>query len=86
MRINLSALPVPPKEWDQQYMIRLVRQLQIMINSQEAITPLEGVSDMTKSQGHNISALTLRDIPTSATGLPKGSVYRDASNFLKIVP
>jgi len=26
------------------------------------------------------------ELATSATGLPKGAIYRDASNFLKIVP
>ncbi len=30
--------------------------------------------------------LILKNLPTSATGLPSGAVWRDASNFLRVVP
>lgn len=82
---NLSAFPLPPKEYDQQYMQRLVRQLQIFINQLSAQGPITAASDLTESDmRHPISALTLLNLPTSSTGLPVGSVWND-SGTLKVV-
>lgn len=82
---NLSAFPLPPGEYNQQYMIRLVRQLQIFINQLSAQGPLTASSDLTETDmRHPISALTLLNLPTSSTGLPIGSVWND-SGTLKIV-
>lgn len=85
MKQNLSALPLPPKEYDQAYMMRLLRQLQIMINQMSQIGPGEFASDLTETvSGHPISALTLDNIPTSSANLPPGSVWSDGGT-LKIV-
>ncbi len=66
-------------------MHRLVRQLQIVINSLNSQGPITAGSDATLTDmGHPISALTLINVPTSATGLPSGSVWSD-SGTLKIV-
>lgn len=82
---NLSAFPLPPSEYNQQYMMRLVRQLQIFINQLSAQGPITAGSDLTLSDmQHPISALTLLNLPTSPTGLPSGSVWND-SGTLKIV-
>lgn len=85
MKQNLSAFPLPPKDYNQEYMMRLVRQLQIMINQMSQIVPGEFASDLTETvAGHPISALTLDNIPTSSANLPSGSVWSDAGT-LKIV-
>ena len=85
MNPNLSALPIPPKEYDQQYLMRLIRQLQLFINQSTAQGPITAGSDLTLTDmQHPISALTLINIPTSPTGLPSGSVWSDGGT-LKIV-
>ena len=82
---GISAFPLPPKEWDQQYMMRLIRQLQIMVNQLSQISPGEFASDLTNTTaGHPISALTLVNIPTSSANLPPGSLWSDAGT-IKIV-
>lgn len=77
-----SALPLPPKEYNQEYMNRLVRQLEITIRRLHAGQPIRAGSDLTGV--YPVSALTLNDIPTSSTGLPSGSVWSDGGT-LKIV-
>jgi len=80
-----SALPLPPKEYNQEYMNRLVRQLELTIRRQHAGGPITGGSDLTQTVAQfPISALTLNNIPTSPTGLPSGSVWSDGGT-LKIV-
>jgi hypothetical protein len=80
-----SALPLPPKEYSQEYMNRLVRQLELTIRRQHAGGPITAGSDPTQSiTQFPVSALTLNDIPTSPTGLPSGSVWSDGGT-LKIV-
>jgi hypothetical protein len=32
-----------------------------------------------------VNNLSIKNIPTSSTGLPSGSIYKDANGFLKIV-
>lgn len=80
-----SALPLPPRDYDQEYMNRLIRQINFAIRNLEAIRPITVASDMTsKVAAFPISGLTIQDIPTSSAGLPVGSVWSD-SGVLKIV-
>jgi hypothetical protein len=80
-----AALPLPPKEYNQEYMNRLVRQLELAVRRLQATRPLRGGSDLSQSEvPYPISALTLEDIPTSSIGLPVGSVWSDGGT-LKIV-
>jgi hypothetical protein len=80
-----SALPLPPKEYSAEYMSRLLRQISLSINRFYTIRPIEAASDLSgQIVGYPVSALTLRDIPTSPTGLPSGSVWSDGGT-LKIV-
>lgn len=80
-----SALPLPPKEYNAEYMNRLVRQLDIIINRLNAVRPIRIGSDLSRQNvNYPISALTIEDVPTSSTGLPKGSVWSD-NGTLKIV-
>lgn len=66
-------------------MMRLVRQLQILVNQMNAQGPLTAGSDLTQTDmQHPISALTLINLPTSSAGLPSGSVWNDGGT-LKIV-
>ena len=80
-----SALPVAPTEYSQEYMNRLLRQIQIVFNAVSNPGPLTAASDLTQTnQAHPISALTLINLPTSSANLPSGSIYNDAGT-LKIV-
>ena len=80
-----SALPLPPKEYNQDYMNRLVKQLALTIARINAIRPLTVGSDLSgEIAGYPLSGLTITNIPTSSAGLPSGSVWSD-SGTLKIV-
>lgn len=78
---NRNSIPDPvlalaPLEYDTQYLNMIVRQLNYYMQQHANPGAIAG------------STLTLSDLPTSATGLPSGSVWRDvgAGNVLKIVP
>jgi hypothetical protein len=80
-----SALPLPPRDYEQEYMNRLIRQLNIIIARINAVRPMRVGSDLSRQVvNYPISGLTIDDIPTSATGLPAGSVWSD-NGTLKIV-
>jgi hypothetical protein len=82
---SYSAFPLPPKDYSQEYMNRLVRQLEITLRRLHSGQPIRAGSDLSGSiAGYPVSALTLNDIPTSPTGLPIGSVWSDGGT-LKIV-
>lgn len=70
------SLPLASQEYSRQVQDELVRQLRLLVNQINADGPLRGTT------------LTLTDIPTSAAGLPSGSVWVDtgAGNVLKVVP
>lgn len=79
-----TALPLPTKEYSQEYMNRLIRQLNLALNKLNAVTPITIGSDLsTQVRGYPISALTIVDIPTSPANLPPGSVWSDGG-VLKI--
>ncbi len=84
IKITTTAFPIPPKEYNAEYMSRLVKQMSSAINKQAAIGPITCGSDLTGEAGYKISGLTIIDVPKSPTGLPSGSVWSD-SGILKIV-
>lgn len=85
MTSSTTALPLPPKEYDQDYMNRLLRQIDFALRKIQAIGPITVGSDPTRQiAAFPISGLTIQNIPTSSTGLPVGSVWSD-SGVLKIV-
>lgn len=85
MTTSNTALPLPPKDYEQEYMNRLIRQIDFALRKMQAIRPLTVGSDQTSQiAGFPISGLTIQDIPTSPTGLPSGSVWSDLGT-LKIV-
>ena len=84
MKAN-SALPLPPKEYNSEYMSRLIRQISLSLNKLDTVAPITAASDLSgQIVGYPVSALTLQNIPTSPTGLPSGSVWSDGGT-LKIV-
>ena len=66
-------LPLPSGEYSEQYFNQLVRSLNTYFRLLGSTTPIV------------VDSITLNDLPTSATGLPVGSVWNDAGT-LKIVP
>ncbi len=80
-----SALPLPPEDYDRQYMNRLIRQLDFALKSLNSVRPVTVGSDLTsQTAAYPISGLTIVNVPTSSTGLPPGSVWSDGG-VLKIV-
>lgn len=85
MTIANSALPLPPREYSQEYMNRLLKQLALTIARINAIRPITVGSDLSgEIAGYPISGLTILNIPTSSAGLPPGSIWSDGGT-LKIV-
>lgn len=83
--MSTSALPLPPEEYDRQYMNRLIRQLDFAFKSLNSVRPVTVGSDLTsQTAAYPISGLTIVNVPTSSAGLPPGSVWSDAG-VLKIV-
>ena len=83
--MSTSALPLPPDEYDRQYMNRLIRQLEFALRVLNSVRPVTVGSDLTsQSAAYPISGLTIVNVPTSSTGLPPGSVWSDGG-VLKIV-
>lgn len=83
--MSTSALPLPPEDYDRQYMNRLIRQLDFAIKTLNSVRPVTVGSDLTsQTAAYPISGLTIVNVPTSPTGLPSGSVWSDAG-VLKIV-
>lgn len=72
--IPAPIFPIPPKEYDIRYMSELVRVFSLFI--QQVQNPGEGRN----------TNITLTNVPTSATGLAKGTIYVDSSGFLKLTP
>ena len=80
-----SALPLPPKDYSQEYMNRLLRQLGLVIAKINAVRPLTVGSDLSQQTvGYPISGLTIVNVPTSSANLSSGSVRSDGGT-LKIV-
>lgn len=80
-----SALPLAPKEYSQEYMNRLLKQLSLVISKINAIRPLTVGSDLSQQTvGYPISGLTIVNVPTSSANLSSGSVWSDGGT-LKIV-
>ena len=82
--ITRTALPLPKREYDIEYMSRLVRQIELSLNKINSVGPITCGSDQTDQSGYPVSGLTIVDVPTSPTGLPSGSVWSDGGT-LKIV-
>ena len=66
------SLPLPPIEYSEQYFNQLVRSLNTYFRQLGSTTPIV------------VDSITLNNLPTSAVGLPVGSVWNDAGT-LKIV-
>lgn len=94
------VLPLPPVEYDVQYMNQLIRLLNFYMEQQRNPGTIRGSSiqlsdgdpdadviiDPTGSSPH-ITKFIVLELPTSATGLVSGQIWRDtATNILHIVP
>ena len=83
-KIAFTALPLAPKEYDLEYMNRLIKQLNITIAKLNAVGPFTCGSDLTDESGAQRAGLVIINVPTSSTGLATGSVWSDGGT-LKIV-
>jgi hypothetical protein len=71
--MTTTRLPNPPKQYDQEYMSRLLNQLNQQFRAMEQSGPLHGTT------------LNLSMLPIAAAGLRSGDVWVDGAT-LKIVP
>ena len=85
--IAKTALPLPSREYNLEYMNRLVKQIELALSKITAVGPITCGSDLGNDAGHPVSGLTIVNVPTSSNNLPVGSVWCDttANNVLKIV-
>ena len=60
------VLPIPPADYSAQYLNQIVRTLNQYFQQLNSTNPIE------------IDSITLHNLPTSATGLPKGAVWNSA--------
>jgi len=65
-------IPLPPTAYSEQYFNQLVRSLNTYFQQVGSTTPIV------------VDSITLNNLPTSAVGLPVGSVWNDTGT-LKIV-
>lgn len=85
MSVPNTALPLPPKEYEIDYMNRLIKQIEIALRRLNTTRPITVGSDLSQQVvGYPVSGLTIVNVPTSSAGLPVGSVWSDAG-VLKIV-
>ena len=66
------SLPLPPNEYSEQYFNQLVRSINTYFQLVGSTTPIV------------VDSITINSLPTSAVGLPVGSVWNDVGT-LKIV-
>jgi hypothetical protein len=73
--MSTARLPDPPKEYSQEYMERLLNQINLQFRAFDQVGPMRG------------TALALVLLPTSSAGLRSGDVWVDtaAGRVLKIV-
>ena len=76
LQVALPILPTAPAQYDQRYMDDFIRVLNAYFIQLQTPGPLRG------------NVLVLTALPTSATGLPSGSIWVDTANanVLKKVP
>jgi hypothetical protein len=68
------ALPVPPNEYNQQYVTNLIRALRLYFNQLDSTASLQ------------IDGLSLLSLPTSGYGLRTGTVFRVGEDLKIVVP
>lgn len=73
-KFRASPLPVPPSDYNQQYMTQLIRVIGLYFSQLDSLTPL---------QTDRISLLAL---PTSGYGLRDGAVFRVGEDLKIVVP
>ena len=91
------VLPLPPLEYDNQYMNNLIRLLNYYIIQQGNPGNIRGsvlelssgtvVPDVTidTTASNSVTKVVVLDLPTSATGLVTGQIWRNGS-VLNIIP
>ena len=91
------VLPLPPLEYDVQYMDNLIRLLNYYIVQQGNPGNIRGsvlelssgtvVPDVTidTTASNSVTKVVVLDLPTSATGLVSGQIWNNA-NVLNIIP
>lgn len=97
-KIPSPVLPLPPLEYDPQYFNNLVRLLTYYIEQKDnpgrmrgsALEISDGDPDADfivdpSAYAEDITKVVIKELPTSATGLVSGQVWRDGTS-LKIVP
>lgn len=90
-KVPSPVLPLPPLEYDPQYFNNLIRLLNYYIEQKDNPGQMRGskieLSDGTPDPAVSInsSAVVFKALPTSATGLVSGQLWRDGTT-VKIIP
>ena len=96
-RVPSPVLALPPLEYDVQYMNNMIRLLNYFIEQQNNPGNIRGsvlelssgtvVPDVTidTTSSNSITKVVVLDLPTSATGLVTGQIWRNGS-VLNIIP
>ena len=73
-KFRSSPLPIPGGEYDQQYMLQLIRVIGLYFSQLDSTTPLV------------IDGLQLLNLPTSGYGLRDNTVFRVGEDLKIVVP
>ena len=96
-RVPSPVLALPPLEYDVQYMNNMIRLLNYFIEQQNNPGNIRGsvlelssgtvVPDVTidTTSSNSVTKVVVLDLPTSATGLVTGQIWRNGS-VLNIIP
>lgn len=83
-KLSTTALPLAPREYNIEYMNRLIKQLNLTISKMNSVGPIIVGSDLTgQVAGYPVSGLSIINVPTSnvePVNLPDWSVWCDTSN------
>ena len=99
-RVPNPVLPLPPLEYDVQYMNQLIRVINYYMEQQNnpgdarfsSVTIADADPDVNiymsaVGNGSDLTTVIFAELPTSATGLASGQLWRDTgTNIIHIVP
>jgi hypothetical protein len=74
LKFKAPTLPVPPKQYDVNFMSQFARAINAYFNLLDSTTPIQ------------VDSIILSGLPTNGAGLTIGAVYRDGDTLKIVVP